>query len=151
MRYYSIILLFIFLNQGCKSNDESRENQNVDNQIESTLGDESISEIETTENETFNEENLFGTWKLIAGDPKLEKLIDSTYLNFYDNLYFNKKVNGYYTPRVPFAIFSSQIRLYNSKMSSDLAKVISISSDTLKLHLNADDALGIFARTIAEE
>jgi len=151
MRYYSIILLFIFLNQGCKSNDESRENQNVDNQIESTLADESISEIETTENETFNEENLFGTWKLIAGDPKLEKLIDSTYLNFYDNLYFNKKVNGYYTPRVPFKISSSQIRLYNSKLSRDLAKIISISPDTLRLHLNADNAIGIFARTIAEE
>lgn len=151
MRYYSIILLFIFLNQGCKSNDESRENQNVDNQIESTLADESISEIETTENETFNEENLFGTWKLIAGDPKLEKLIDSTYLNFYDNLYFNKKVNGYYTPRVPFKISSSQIRLYNSKLSRDLAKIISISPDTLRLHLNADNAIGIFVRTIAEE
>ncbi|MCB0399408.1 MAG: hypothetical protein KDD26_07245 [Winogradskyella sp.] len=151
MRCYSLILFFIFLNQGCKSNDKGRESQNVDNQIESTLADEPITEIETTEYETFKEKNLFGTWKLIAGDPKLEKLIDSTYLYFYDNLYFNKKVDGYYTPRVPFKIFSSQIRLYNSKISSDLAKIISISSDTLKLHLNVDNALGVFIRVEAEE
>jgi len=151
MRYYILIFFLSFLNQSCISNNGSKEKQNFDDQIESTIIDEPISEIESADVATYNEKQLFGSWRLIDGDPKLDELLNSTYLNFYDNLYFNKKVDGYYTPRVPFQIFSSQIRLYNSKISSDLAKIISISSDTLKLHLNVDNALGVFIKVEAEE
>lgn len=153
MRYSLLIILLICVNLGCKSNDKSSEETFIEYQIENTSDEieETVDEIESLVPDPFEEDMLFGTWKLVEGEPPIDKLIDSAYLNFYDNLYFNKKVNGYYTPRVPFSIRSSKIHLSNSMASRDLAEILSVNSDTLKLHLITDNAVGIFVRTESEE
>ena len=153
MRYLLVIIVLICFNLSCKSNDKSTEEYFTEYEIENTTDEieETVDEIDTVVPDPFEEEMLFGTWKLVEGEPPIDKLIDSAYLNFYDNLYFNKKVNGYYTPRVPFSIRSSKIHLSNSMASRDLAEILSVNSDTLKLHLITDNAVGIFVRTESEE
>jgi len=144
MRKYIFISLLISTFINCKSNTNEEVKTN-DSEIENVPPENSSVEIESTKEAKYDEKMLFGTWKLVKTEAKLEHLIDSVYLNFYDDLSFNKKVNGYYTPRVPFKISaSSEIRLYNRQASSDLAKLLSVTKDTLKLHLNTDNALGVF-------
>jgi hypothetical protein len=149
MSKYKYILLIVFIIISCKANNKL-ENEELELVVESTI--ETSSSIETVEVATLEDKMLIGTWKLVETEAKLQNLISSVYLNFYEDMSFNKKVDGYYTPRVRYTISAnSNIRFFNTQGSSDLGKILSLSTDTLKIYLNTDNALGVFARAAIDE
>lgn len=146
------IRTFIFIISGilfsCNNSSYNKKN-NLKETVENLPLDDSPPSVDSND---FNPESLFGSWILIKIDKKNEKFINNLILNFYEDMSFNRKQDGYFTPRTYWKLSGSKIVVYNpsTSMSLEFAKIVEIKKDTIELFLLNDHTNAVFVKTKKE-
>ncbi len=144
-KYFLIVLLYISL-VSCNK---------ISNQVNSTKTIDSI-EIESIEftevNDRKIDSQLMGSWLLKKIEPHQTKIVDNLILSFYPDYQHNRKLDGFYSPRVYWRVNHSEIiECYNNYGTVEFAKILDIKKDSLILHFFTDNADGTLVRVPLEK